>query len=119
MTKKEITIAGKQYPVQFDMQTIFNFEEITGTSIFNPIIKLSHRIALIVAAVTSANKNAELEVETIMGQKDYNAVMEIVTAFSIVAKLMEDFFHIPEAEQKANEQEQQQMADEGEGKPKN
>ena len=59
MTKKEITINGKQYPVIFDMQTIMNFEEVTGGKSFftENLTTLKNRIALIIAAVTAADEN--------------------------------------------------------------
>ena len=43
MTTKEITIAGVQYPVQFDLDTIMLFEEIVEHSFFADEFKTLNR----------------------------------------------------------------------------
>ena len=114
MTQKEITIAGKQYPVEFTMQTMMNFERITnGKSFFKSNLDtLEDRIALIAAAVFTADENTDLTVESIVGNKDFAAVQQIIAAFSIVAEVMEPFFKIPEIEKKNNPEPEQKPEDE-------
>ena len=56
MIKKEITLAGVQYPVQFDLDTIMLFEEIVEHSFFADEFKtLKSQMALTVAAALSAD----------------------------------------------------------------
>jgi hypothetical protein len=106
MTKKEITIAGKQYPVEFTMQTMMNFESITkGKSFFKSNFDtIEDRIAIIAAAVFTADEHSDITVEAIIGNKDFSAVQQIIAAFNVVSEVMEPFFKIPEIE-KANNPE--------------
>ena len=100
MTKKEITINGQQYPVEFTMQTMMNFETITkGKSFFKSNFDtLEDKIAIIAAAVFTADDKSDITVEAIVGNKDFAAVQQIIAAFNIVAEVMEPFFKIPEIE---------------------
>lgn len=120
MTKKEITINGKQYPVIFDMQTIMNFEEVTsGKSFFTEnLTTLKNRIALIIAAVTAADENTQLEVKDITGNRSMAEVQQIIAAYTVIDSLAAEFFKIPEIEKK-NNPEPPAEATEGEDKPKN
>lgn len=98
---KQITINGKQYPAAFDMQTILNFEEITGRSFFTaPFTTLSDKVAVIVAAVFSADANSDISVDAIIGNKDWNACKQILVAFNVVSEEMTAFFPVPEVEKK-------------------
>lgn len=119
MQQKEITIKGKQYPVVFDMQTMMNFEEISNKSFFQANHQtINNQVALIAAAVISADKNTTLSVEDIIGKKSLDDVQEILAASSIINKLANKFFNIPEIEKK-NNPEPEQTEEEGEDKPKN
>lgn len=114
---KQITINGKQYAVCFDMQTMMNYEEITGgksffASTFNTI---SDKVALIAAAVYSADKESDITIEAIVGTKDWEAVKQIISAFAVVSELMQPYFNIPEIE-KQNNPEQPSEEQEGEAK---
>ena len=115
MKQKEITIQGKQYPAVFDMQTMMNFEEIANKSFFDSKFNtINDRVALIVAAAYAADKDSDITVETVIGNKDWDAVKQIISAFAIISELMGQFFNIPEIEKKDNLEQT-----EGEGKPKN
>lgn len=118
--KNIITISKKQYKVAFDMQTMMNFEEITDESFFTVNLEqpsLKHRMALIIAAVLSADKESDLTVEMLTGNCDWQAVKDVLTAFGTVIMLSTKFFGIPEIE-KQNEPEH--TADEtDDDKPKN
>ena len=114
MTQKEITIAGKQYPVEFTMQTMMNFESITkGKSFFKSNFDtLEDRIAIIAAAVFTADEKTDITVEAIVGNKDFAAVQQIIAAFNVVSEVMEPFFKIPEIEKANNPEPEQKPEDE-------
>ena len=118
--KNTVTIAKKQYKIAFDMQTIMNFEEITGESFFNANLEhpsLKNRIAIVLAAVLSADKDTDLTVEMLTGKGDWQAVKDIMVAFTAVIMLSTKFFGIPDIE-KQNEPEPQPAAEtDGDEKP--
>ena len=120
MNKKEITINGKTYPVIFDMQTIMNFEEVTGGKSFftENLTTLKNRIALIIAAVTAADENTSLEVKDITGNRTMAEVQQIIAAYAVIDQLAAEFFKIPEIEKKNNPEPPAEET-ESENKPKN
>ena len=114
MIKKEITIAGVQYPVQFDLDTIMLFEEIVEHSFFADEFKtLKSQMALTVAAALSADKDTKLTVDAMLGAKDVQAYTEAVTAYTQVMEMAGDFFKVPAVEPK------DEKPAEGEEAPKN
>ena len=117
MSKKEITIAGTTYPIDFTMQAIMTFEEIADKSFFDcNFNKTTDRMALIYAAVMNADKKADITIEKIAGSMDLQAIQDIIAAFGTVMNLANDFFKLPkvtEEEDKTNEPK------EGDEKPKN
>ena len=115
MIKKEITIAGVQYPVQFDLDTIMLFEELVEHSFFADEFKtLKSQMALTVAAALSADKDTKLSVDVMLGAKDMQAYKEAVAAYTQVMEMAGEFFKIPEVELK-----DEKPADDDEEKPKN
>lgn len=104
---KEITLQGKTYPIDFTMQAIMTFEEIADKSFFDcNFSKTSDRMALIYAAVATANEKHDLTIEKMTGSMDFQAVKDIITAFGIVMNLANEFFELPkvtEDEDKADE----------------
>lgn len=97
MITKEITINGKQYPVEFNMQTIISFEEIASKSFFTSTLdKTLERAALILAAVMTADKKTTLTIEDILGKFDMKAVTDIINATTILMPMVKDFFKIPD-----------------------
>lgn len=118
MKQKEITIQGKQYPVVVNMQTIINFEDIVNMSIFEANLStIKNRIALICAAVLSADKNTTLTISDIKGNGDFEAIKAINAAYIVMSELVAEFFHIPEIEKNKVDQPDEKE-DEGE-QPKN
>ena len=120
--KKEITIGGVQYPVEFTFQALLNFEEIAGKSFFETDFKkLKDRIALIAAAVYAADEKTKLTVDTIMAGKDLKAIQDITAAFVIVMDLCNEYFEIPKVVQDAEEREAADTGENenGDDKPKN
>ena len=119
---KEIEINGKQYPVVVDMQTIMNFEEITGKSFFASTEEtLKDRIALIMAAVLSADKDTDLDIEDIIGDKGFDALQQVINAYLIISELLVEFTKIPAVVSNSEKEEQQQTGEEEqkEGEEKN
>ena len=100
MNKKEITIQGKPYPVVFNMQTILNFEEMTnGQSFFTANLEtMKNRVAILAAAIFSADENTGITVEKIFGNKDYEALNEIILGYNTVMTLAGEFFKVPVSE---------------------
>lgn len=120
--KKEITIGGAKYPVEFTFQALLNFEEIAGKSFFETDFKkLKDRIALIAAAVYAADEKTKLTVDDIMGTRDLKAIQDITAAFVIVMDLCNEYFEIPKVVQDAEEQEAADAGEneDGDDKPKN
>ena len=66
---KEIKIQGKKYPVVANMQTILNYEEISGNNFFTENFDtLKKRMAIILAAALAADSETELTVEKLKGE---------------------------------------------------
>jgi hypothetical protein len=104
MIQKEITLQGKTYPVVFDMQTIINFEEIARKTFFgDPLEKLTDRIAIIAAAVLSADENSDLKLESLKSL-DWNGIQELLKAYSIIMEMSLEFFNIPKVIDKPEKQ---------------
>lgn len=118
--KKEITIAGVQYPVTFDFQTLLNFEQITNSSFFDTTFnKTVDRMALIMAAVLTADEDTKLTVELLKGKGDWDAVKDIIAAYGVVMDLASAFFHVPEVVKQAEEREAEGQKDDKGEQPKN
>ena len=114
MKEIKIKLHGKEYPVVFNLQTIINFEEIAGRSIFSDnLTTMKSRIALIMAAVLSADDKTDLTIEGIVGEKDWQATTDIIAAYTTIDALSSEFFKIPEIE-KANDEAEASETQEGE-----
>ena len=114
---KEIEINGKKYPVVVNMQTIMNFEEITGKSFFASTEEtLKDRIALIMAAVLSADKNTKLTIEDIIGDKGFDALQQVINAYLIISGLLVEFTKVPAIVSKSEKEEKEQAGEEEEKK---
>ena len=113
MTQKKITINGKEYPVVFTMDTLMNFETIVGKSFFETDFKtLKDRMALVCAAVITANENTDLTIEALKGNNDLKAIQQIIEAYNIVTEAMGEFFQVPDIVKA--EEEAEQTDDDGE-----
>ena len=118
MTQKEITIGGNTYPVVFNLDAMMNFEEIADKQFFKANFDhLKDRMALVFAAVLSANEKTTLTIEKMKGDGTIDAVKEIVAAYNIVMDLAGEFFKIPKVVAEEEEAENQPK-DDGD-KPKN
>ena len=125
--KKEITIGGVQYPVEFTFQTLLNFEEISKQSFFKTDFSLIRdKIALIMAAVLTANENTKLTIEDIMGERKLKDIQDFTAASVIIIDLCNEYFEIPKVVQEAEEQEAadagenaSEMHEDGDDKAKN
>lgn len=106
MNTKEITINGKTYPVVFNMKTILGYEQISGKSFFGEdFSKMSERLALITAAVVSAGGKEELSIDELINADRIELVQEILTAYTVVIGMVNEFFKKPDVEPKPNEEE--------------
>ena len=118
MTKKTITINGKQYPVIFTLKTLSNFEEATNQGFFeSKFNKTSDRMALIMSAVFAADKDSDLTVDDLKGKEDWDSYIQINNAYAVVMELASEFFPIPEVEKGKDPDPKEDGQDEG--KPKN
>ena len=106
MIRKEITLNGKTYPACFYMKTILGYEEITGNSFFtNDFSQLRDRIALIVAAILSADSKEEPSIEDLINADTIELVKEILVAYNIVSAMATEFFTVPDIEPKEEAEE--------------
>ena len=102
---KEITINGKTYPVVFNMKTILGYEQISGKSFFGEdFAKMSERLALIVAAVISADSKADISIDDMMNADKLELVQEVLTAYTVVICMVNEFFKMPDVEPKQEEE---------------
>lgn len=115
MTEKKIQIAGREFAIVFNMQTILNFEDMSPRSFFgNDMHMLIDKIYLVVAAIIAANEKEEINADEIK-QSGVEGIQQIVAAYDEVMKMAAVFFKIPAVEQK-NEPEAPEDEDE---QPKN
>ena len=113
MKQNFIKINGVEYPVVFNLLTMSNFEEITDKGFFEANMnKINNRMAIVMAAVLSADKDTKLTIEEMRGKESFDDYKQIVEAYNVVMTLANDFFKIPEVEKskdpKPEEQEQEQ-----------
>lgn len=119
MNKKEITIAGITYPIDFTMEAIMIFEEVSEKSFFDTKFnKTTDRIALIYAAVMNADKESDITIQKITGDMSFNTMTDIIAAFKTIMVLVNDFFRLPKVTEEEEEEEKTEEKDNGE-KPKN
>ena len=119
MKQKEVTINGAQYPVVFTLDTLFGVEDIIGGSFFEANFgTLKNRMALVLAAIYSADDKADITVDQLKAMEPMLMITDITAAFVTVSELMTEFFRIPEAE-KQNEPEPDKPEGDDEEKPKN
>ena len=113
MKQTVIKINGVDYPVVFDLLALSNFEEITKQGFFEANLNTTNnRIAIVIGAALSADKNTALTVEEMRGKESFDDYKQIIEAYNVVMTLAKDFFKIPEVEKskdpKPEEQEQEQ-----------
>ena len=113
MKQNFVTFNGVDYPIVFDLQALTNFEDITDKGFFEANLnKTNNRMAIVIASVLSADKDAKLTIEEMRGKGSFDDYKQIVEAYNIVMTLANDFFKIPEVEKskdpKPEEQEQEQ-----------
>ena len=119
--KKEITIAGVQYPVTFEFQTLLNFRKHHQQKSFfdTNFTKTVDRMALIMAAVLTADEDTKLTVDLLKGKGDWDAVKDIIAAYGVVMDLASAFFHVPEVVKQAEEAGSRRTKDDTGEQPKN
>ena len=117
MEKKEITLNGKPVAVAFTLATLLTYEEITDSNFFGEQFeKLKERIALIYAAIYTADRNTAITVDDILNTDNWQ---EIAEAFTTVMQMAGDFFKLPKVIADAEEREAVELHDGEEDTPKN
>lgn len=117
MQKKEIILNGKPVAVSFTMATMLTYEEITDSNFFGEQFdKLKERIALIYAAIYTADRNTTVTVDDILNTDNWQ---EIADAFTTVMEMAGDFFKLPKVIEEAEQREAVELHDGEEDTPKN
>lgn len=113
MKQNFVTFNGVNFPVVFDLQALTNFEDITKQGFFEANLNTTNnRMAIVIGAVLSADKDTNLTIEEIRGKGTFDDYKQIVEAYNVVMVLANDFFKIPKVEEskdpKPENQEQEQ-----------
>jgi hypothetical protein len=116
--QKEITLNGKPVAVSFTLTTLLTYEELTDSNFFGEQFeKLKERIALIYAAIYTADRNTAITVDDILSTDNWQ---EISDAFTTVMTMAGEFFKLPKVISDAEEREAVELHDdEKEDTPKN
>jgi hypothetical protein len=64
------------------------------------------------AAVLSANKDTDLTIEDIIGDKGFDALQQVINAYLIISELLVEFTKIPAVVSNSEKEEQQQTGEE-------
>ena len=117
MQKKEITLNGKPVAVCFTIATLLTYEDLTDRNFFGQQFdKLKERIALIYAAIYTADRNTTVTVDDILNTDNWQ---EISDAFTTVMQMAGDFFKLPKVIEDAEKREAVELHDGEEDIPKN
>ena len=117
MQKKEITLNGKPVAVSFTIATLLTYEDLTDRNFFcEQFDKLKERIALIYAAIYTADRNTTITVDDILNTDNWQEISE---AFTTVMQMAGDFFKLPKVVEDAEEREAVELHDGEEDTPKN
>lgn len=118
MIKDTITINNQEVPVMFNLGTILNYEDVTGKSFFGEKFENTKmRIALIFAAIYSADKDSNIKMDDILAIEDWQ---ELQAAFAKVLNLAVTFLHIPDVVVEAEKKDAENLVEQKEGdEPKN
>ena len=118
MLKKEIILNGKPVAVSFTLTTLLTYEELTDSNFFGEQFdKLKERIALIYAAIYTADRETTITVDDILSTDNWQ---EIADALTTVMQMAGDFFKLPKVIADAEEREAVELHDgEEEADPKN
>lgn len=117
MQKKEITLNGKPVAVSFTIATLLTYEDLTDRNFFSEQFeKLKERIALIYAAIYTADRNTTVTVDDILNTDNWQEISE---AFTTVMQMAGDFFKLPKVVEDAEKREAVELHDGEEDTPKN
>lgn len=109
MQEKEITLNGKPVTVSFKLTTLLTYEEITDRNFFGEQFeKLKERIALIYAAIYTADSETTITVDDILSADNWQ---EIADAFTTVMQMAGEFFKLPKVIADAEEREAVELHD--------
>ena len=117
MQKKEITLNGKHVAVSFTIATLLTYEDLTDRNFFGEQFdKLKERIALIYAAIYTADRETTVTVDDILNTDNWQEISE---AFTTVMQMAGDFFKLPKVVEDAEKREAVELHDGEEDTPKN
>ena len=116
--QKVITLNGNPVTVSFTLTTLLTYEELTDSNFFGEQFeKLKERIALIYAAIYTADRETTITVDHILSTDNWQ---EISDAFTTVMQMAGDFFKLPKVIEDAEKREAVELHDdEKEADPKN
>ena len=115
--QKEIKLNGKPVAVSFTLTTLLTYEELTDSNFFGEQFeKLKARIALIYAAIYTADRDTTITVDDILNTDNWQ---EIAEAFTTVMQMAGDFFKLPKVIEEAEKRESVELHDGEEDTPKN
>lgn len=113
MKQKQITLCGKTYPVQFNLNTMIKYERMLNRSfLLSNFDLLEEQIAVTVCAVFTANPDADLEADQIMQADSFTKLKELTDAYATVKEMILDFFKesgVTTEEPKAEEHEEHEV----------
>ena len=117
MQKKEITLNGKPVAVSFTIATLLTYEDLTDRNFFGEQFdKLKERIALIYAAIYTADRETTVTVDEILNTDNWQEISE---AFTTIMQMAGDFFKLPKVVEDAEMREAVELHDGEEDTPKN
>lgn len=115
--QKEITLNGKPVAVNFTLTTLLTYEELTDSNFFGEQFeKLKERIALIYAAIYTADRDTTITIDDILNTDNWQ---EISDAFTTIMQMAGDFFKLPKVIEEAEKREAVELHDGEEDTPKN
>ena len=115
--QKEIKLNGKPVAVSFTLTTLLTYEELTDSNFFGEQFeKLKARIALIYAAIYTADRDTTITVDDILNTDNWQ---EIAEAFTTVMQMAGDFFKLPKVIEEAEKRESVELHDGEEDTPTN
>jgi hypothetical protein len=94
------------------MKTITGFEEIVKHSFFaDDFSMMASRMAIVVAAIVAADINADVSADDMLNADKFEAVKEVLEAYTTVMEMAGEFFEVPETTKKQNENEKAEKTD--------
>jgi len=102
--KTTITVGGREVPVTFTLGTLLSYEEIAGKPFIGETFdRFRERVALVLAAIVSADPETEVTFENIIATDNF---ADISAGFETVSRMATAFFEMPKVVADAEAREQ-------------